>query len=133
MKALKIDVVNKTITNININKENFSTEIYQLIGNGCNTFCCPIDFENGDCIYADDESLLHENIEGCFMLPDWNYPIVGNAIILGTDEEGDSIDCKTNPSELLENVIWGNKEATIEYREKALNSMYVINFDNNAE
>ena len=133
MKALKIDVVNKTITSINIKKENFSTEICQLIGNGCNTFCCPVDFENGDCIYADDESLLHENIEGCFMLPDWNYPIVGNAIILGTDEEGDSIDCKTNPSELLENVIWGNKEATIEYREKALNSMYVINFDNNAE
>ena len=67
------------------------------------------------------------------MLPHWNYPIVGNAIILGTDEEGDSIDCKTNPSELLENVIWGNKEASEEYREKALNSMYVINFDNNAE
>lgn len=130
MKALKIDVVNKTITRINIDKENFSTEIYQQIGNGCNLFCCPVDFENGDCIYADDESLLHENVEGCFMLPEWNYPIVGNAIVLGTDQEGDTIDSKTSPSELLDNVIWGNKEVAEDYREKALNSMYVINFDN---
>lgn len=130
MKALKIDVVNKTITRINISKENFSNEIYEQIGNGCNLFCCPVDFENGDCIYADDESLLRENVEGCFMLPEWNYPIVGNAIVLGTDIEGDTIDCKTYPSDLMENVIWGNKEVAEEYRQKAMSNMYIISFDN---
>ena len=126
MKALKIDVVNKSVTTIQIKDY---TEIYAAIGNKCETFCCPIDFPNGDTLYADDESLLNENIEGCFMMPDWNYPIVGNAIILGTDEEGESIDCKTSSMDILSEIIFGNKEVAIEYRDYALSkSPMIISF-----
>jgi hypothetical protein len=53
-------------------------------------------------------------------MPDFNYPIVGNAIILGTDDEGESIDVKTKISELQEKIIWGNKEAAELWRNKAI-------------
>ena len=72
-KALKIDVVNQTVTSITINDIN---DIYKEIGNGCDLFCCPVDFENGDTLYADDESLLRENVEGCFLMDNWTSAIV---------------------------------------------------------
>jgi hypothetical protein len=116
-KALKIDVVNQTVTNVLIDDID---DIYKEIGNGCEIFCCPINFENGDTLYADDESLLNENVEGCFMMHTWDYAIVGNAIILGTDEEGESVDCNSSPMDVYQEIIWGNKQVAEEYRKTAL-------------
>jgi hypothetical protein len=116
-KALKIDVVNQTVTSIMIDD---IKDIYKEIGNGCDLFCCPVDFENGDTLYADDESLLRENVECCFLMDNWSYAIVGNAIILGTDEEGESVDCKSSPIDIHSQIIWGNKEVAEEYRRVAL-------------
>ena len=117
-KSLKIDVVNQTVTNILIDD---IEDIYKEIGNGCQLFCCPINFENGDTLYADDESLLRENVEGCFMMDSWSYAIVGNAIILGTDhEDGESIDCKSSLMDVYKEIIWGDKRVAQKYRETAL-------------
>jgi len=118
MKAIKIDVANKKLSYVNIGHY---SEIYSEIGNGCELFCCPVEYPNRDVLYADDESLLRENIEGCFSFPEWNYPIVGNGILLGSDEEGDSADVKTTIEELESKIIWGNKEAAESYRQYALN------------
>lgn len=117
MKAIKIDVANKKVSQVNI--ANYK-EIYGQIGNGCNLFCCPVQWENNDVLYADDEALLKDELEGCFMMPDFNYPIVGNAIILGTNEEGESVDVKTKISELQEKIMFGNKEAAELWRNKAI-------------
>ena len=110
MKALKIDVVNQTISKIEIT--NYK-EIYSAIGNGCNLFCCPIEFENGDVLYSDDEALLHGEVEGCFSMVDWNYPLVGNAIILGSDEEGGMADSKTKANEILEKISRKSSDDTL--------------------
>jgi hypothetical protein len=68
-------------------------------------------------MYADDESLLRYNsIKGGFMFPNWAYPIVGNAIILGTDEEGDSTDCITT-IENLKDIIWVGEKACKQWAE----------------
>lgn len=117
MKAIKIDVANKKVSQVNIG--NYK-EIYGQIGNGCNLFCCPVQWENNDVLYADDEALLKDELEGCFMMPDFNYPIVGNAIILGTNEEGESVDVKTKISELQEKIMFGNKEAAELWRNRAI-------------
>ena len=121
MKVLKIDVKTKTVSEITIGKN--LENIYKEIGNGCELFCCPIDFDFGDTLYADDESLLRNDIEGCFMLPEWNHPIVGNALIIGTDEEGDSEDVKMTPDFLQKKLIWGNKQVAEQYRDYALSNM----------
>jgi hypothetical protein len=117
-KALKIDVVNQTVTNITIDE---ISDIYKEIGNHCNLFCCPVEFENGDTLFADDESLLRQNVEGCFLMHNWSYAIVGNAIILGTDEDGESVDCKSSLMDVYKEIIWGDKNFAEEYRKVALN------------
>lgn len=98
-KALKINVETKTITEVLL--DGGIDCISKEIGNNCKYFCCPFEFPNNDAIYSDDDILLRmEDIKGGFMFRDWHYPLVNNAIILGTDDEGDSIDCKTTISDL---------------------------------
>ena len=113
-KALKIDVVNMTVTNVTVDT---MEDIYSHIGNGCNLFECPVRFDNGDILYCDEEGLLHENLEGCFSFPDWKRPIVGNAIILGSDDEGDSVDCKSTIDAILSKIIFGNKHVAENVRD----------------
>jgi hypothetical protein len=129
-KALKINVEAKTITEILI--DDSISSIVKEIGNNCNYFCCPYEFANADTIYADDESLLRrDDIRGGFMITDtWVYPIVGNAIILGTDEEGDSIDCKTKITD-LENIIFvGEKECKLWSDKVMQDGIMVASFSN---
>jgi len=123
MKALLINVVNQTITEVEIQH---TKEIYALIGNGCHTFCAPVDFPNGDTLFTDDEGLLHDELEGCFALEGWEYPIVGNAVILGSTEDGDVADCKSKPEDILCQIMWGNKEAAEFHRDTALSEPPVI-------
>ena len=126
MKALKIDVTSKTVTTVEINDYK---EIYQQIGNGCEIFCCPVEFEGLDTLYADDESLLYNNLQGCFILPNWSIPIVGNAIVLGANDEGESQDVKMSAEWLQSQITWGNKEVAEEYQsQQALISPTVIFF-----
>lgn len=124
MKALKIDVKTQTVTKIELSKENFSTEVYDAIGNGCHRFCAPFDFSNGDVLFADDEALLRDNIEGCFSLQGFSYPIVGNAIIVGSDYDDDVCDVRTEADDIIEvhGLMWGNKETAEGHIENALNS-----------
>ena len=106
-KALKIDVELKKVYEIELGDD--YKEIYEAIGNGCSLFCVPFSFDNRDSIFADDEILLRENdIKGAFMMPDWSYPIYNNAIILGTDEEGNSVDYKSTLEEITKNVFFVN-------------------------
>jgi hypothetical protein len=107
MKVIKIDSANKTITQIEMGKGLES--IYEAIGNKCTCFTCPIELENGDVIYADDEGLFHP-FEGGIMMPNWNYPIVGNILIVGSDDEGDSVDAKTTVEEITPLIEWVGKD-----------------------
>lgn len=108
MRAIKIDVIEQTVTEINT--INDWRGIAPEIGNGCEYFCCPVTLENEDTIYADDEALMRE-IVGGFMMPNFAYPIVGNAIILGTDDEGESVDAKSTLEEIRANVRFVTKQA----------------------
>ena len=95
MRAFFIDVVDKTVTQIQLGDD--FTEISKKIGNGCEYFCCPYVFANNDTLYTDDESLLRpDNIKGGFMLLGYHSKLVGNGVILGTDDEGESVDAKSS-------------------------------------
>jgi len=102
-KAIKINVEKQALELITI--EDGLQPIYDAIGNGCSCFCCPVSFMNEDTIYADDEILLDvDKIKGGFIMEGWSVPLCGNAIILGTDTEGDSVDVKSD-FELLKKQI----------------------------
>lgn len=122
-KALKINVEKQTIESVEINDYK---DIYAKIGNGCQLFEIPLEFENGDGLYCDEESLLRgQDIKGGFMMPDWRIPIVGNAIILGCDEEGDSISCKSTISEFEGKVKFFDAKTCQEYAKRALSQVQI--------
>ena len=113
-KALLIDVSTKKITEIEL--DSHFESISKAIGNGCQYFCCPYSFSNEDSIYADDESLLRvDSIKGGFVLEGYSGTIVGNAIILGTDDEGDSVDVKHTCDEISERIIFIDENMAKEY------------------
>ena len=127
-KAIKIDVVKQDVYEIELSDD--YKAIYGAIGNGCTIFCAPIEFENGDTLYSDEEGLLHEKMVGCFMMENWKYPLVGNAIILGTDDEGDSIDAKSTIEEIKNKVTFYDSEIAEKWKQKALNTpTQIITFD----
>lgn len=113
-KAIKIDVEKQSVYEIEIGDD--FREIYPHIGNGCSLFTVPVQFENGDSLYADDEGLLHQEMIGGFIMENWRCPIVGNAIILGTDDEGDSIDYKSNIPDIEKRIDWLSKSQAELYK-----------------
>ena len=127
-KAIKIDVIKKDVYEIELSDD--YKAIYGAIGNDCRCFCVPIEFENGDALYSDEEGLLHEKMEGCFMMENWISPLVGNAIILGTDDEGDSIDAKSTIEEIKSKIYFYDDKVAENWKQKALNTPpKIITFD----
>jgi hypothetical protein len=97
MRAILLDPTNDSRTVIDLGDG--LSDIYKAIGNGCQTFSCPITLDNGDGVYCDDEGLFNDII-GAFMdMNEWSYPLVGRILIVGTDEDGDSVDCKSEVSD----------------------------------
>jgi hypothetical protein len=118
-KAIKINVENKTIEEIEISDG--INSISKEIGNNCQYFCCPFIFDNMDSIYADDEALLRiDDIKGGFKMENWAYPLVGNAIILGTDDEGDSINYKSDINEFRKKLIFVDAEESKNWAHKVM-------------
>jgi hypothetical protein len=109
MKAVKIDVEKQDVYEIEF--EGGLDAIYKNIGNGCDNFECPISFpseknrDNG--LYCDGEILFRvHDIKGGFQLDSWDSPIMNNAIIVGTDEDGDDVDHDINIADLKKQINW---------------------------
>lgn len=124
-KALLIDVIAKTITEVEVGHY---SDIYKHIGNDCSLFQVPIEFENRDSIFVDEEGLLKE-VHGGFIMEGWSHPLIGNAVIQGCDDEGDSIDYKSDIEELRKKVVFVTKEDARAWQDTALgNEPQVIFF-----
>lgn len=102
LKAFKINVENRKVEEITISSSN---DISNHIGNGCGLITAPIILDNEDTIYVDDEG-MYNDYGGGFMMEDWAYPLVGNGVLLGSNEEGDSVDVKTTKEELEKMIKW---------------------------
>jgi len=116
IKAIFIDVEKRTITAIDM--KNHFEEISKAIG--CNYFCCPITLPNEDTFYLDDEGLLNvRNIKGGFTYKSSN-PLVGNSIILGTDDEGESIDVASLVEDIAKDVVFITESEAREWAIKVM-------------
>jgi len=102
-KAIVIDSAKRDVYAVSLGND--YKEIYPYIGPECTTFCCPVELENGDAMFADDEGLFH-TIHGGFMMPDWRYPIVGNVVLLNTDEDGESVSALSDIEDLKSKITW---------------------------
>jgi hypothetical protein len=128
MKAILIDSANQKLVPIELDKsKELLNQYYELIGNNCQCIDAPYEFSGSDVLIVDDEGLFN-NAQFGFKFPDFNYPIVGNAIIIGVDEEtGDSVSVNS-PIEAFKNIIWCDK-----FEIKAYISKMLGDFTNEAD
>lgn len=120
MKAILIDSTNQKLVPIELDEsKELLNQYYELIGNNCQCIDVPYEFSNSDMLIVDDEGILN-NAEFGFKFPDFLYPIVGNGIIIGLDEETGDSTSVNSPIEAFNNIIWCNKEETKNHISKML-------------
>lgn len=127
-KAILIDVVNRIVTNVNIGDYK---EMYPLIGNGCSLFTMPLELENGDGVFVDDEGLLQDKMVGGFMIEGYDAPLIGNAIIQGSDEDGETVDCKSTVGQILARVTFLDAKKAEIWRDIALQQPIIVYTNSN--
>lgn len=97
-KVILIDAVNREVKFVEY--DNYK-EMYDLLN--CQCFTVATEFENRDAIYVDDEGLLC-NPQHFFEYKGAHQPFAGNGLIVGTDDDGESVDAKTDIEEVRKNV-----------------------------
>jgi len=105
MKAILINPKLQTINEVNYSGD--YKDIYKLTE--CSTFSCVYPFHlNADTLYCDDEGFLKQS-NYCFSIrcDNGHTPILpGNALILGTDEEGESQDVESSIEMIQDRVVF---------------------------
>ena len=117
MKAIKIDAENQKIVFVEVSSD--YKDIYVQLGLGCDIMTAPIILENEDTVYVDDEGLLRGPAKcGWTMsLSDGTFwKFVGNGLILGSNDEGESAPAKSTIEEIATMVGWMNEEAAKLYQ-----------------
>jgi hypothetical protein len=100
LKAILIDTENREVKMIEIEKG--IDAIYEQINCDCFTV---VTLENEDAIFVDDEGLLKLNENSkFFFIEGYHQPLAGNGLILGTDEEGESVNAKSNLEDIKNRV-----------------------------
>jgi hypothetical protein len=111
MQAIKIDSINQTVSQIEIEKDCLES-IYQELN--CEIFTCPLTLDNRDCLYVDDEALFAETYSGAFYFGDYPQPLFGNGLIIGTNIEGES-ESVASSLKMIKNKVKFLPETTGEY------------------
>ncbi len=116
MKAYKINVTDRKVEAIEINDWR---DIAPAIGGECGTFEAPVSLENNDTFYVDEEAMYHECVGG-WMLEGFAHPILGNAIVQGTDDEGDSTEPLSTIEEIEAMITWVGVEDCEAHKNRVL-------------
>ena len=112
MRIIKINVETQKVEELNIPKWKGLADLYRLIGNECTTIEASVIYPNGDALYCDEEARLFEDhAAGGFTYPDWKFPVINNALIVGTTDEGRDTDAKSTIEEIQKDIVWLDAEA----------------------
>ena len=101
MKAYLIDPNNRKITEVDYTGD--FRNIYTHIGAECFDVAR---FGETDCVFVDDEGLIKGPVYQFFAVQGYPAPLAGKGLVLGTDEEGNSISPSIDLAWLKSNVYW---------------------------
>jgi hypothetical protein len=107
MKAILINSIEQTVTEIEYSGN--WRDISKLIG--CDLFTV-VNMGKGDTIFVDDEGLLKDP-QYFFKLDTYRSLLAGNGLILGSDDEGESIACKVTVEEMRSRISFINRETLV--------------------
>ena len=102
MQAILIDTFKQEITEIEWDRDALS--IAQILHCQWITCAYPSGMER-DVIYVDDEGLYVDD-QRFFMISDYQHPLAGYGLVLGTDEVGDAVPPKSNIDELAKRIFF---------------------------
>lgn len=94
MRAILIDPFDESVTEVEYDGD--YKNIYKLLSHPEHHVDCftVVYLENGDGIFVDDEGLFKDP-KHFFTYTGYDQPIAGKGLVLGTDEEGNSVSPKT--------------------------------------
>lgn len=95
MQGYLIDPAARTITPIQYGGD--YREISRFIG--CDYFTA-VHLDEGDTLYLDDEGLM-KGPTHFFKVQGYPEPLAGKAVLLGSDDEGETTSAKQNPENLI--------------------------------
>src|SRR5512143_3417531 len=103
MKAILIDPFDETVTEVEHNGD--YRQIYTLLSHPEHKVDCftVVQIHQGDAIFVDDEGLL-KNPKRFFVWKGYPQPLAGKGLILGTDDEGNSVDAVATVDEVKKRV-----------------------------
>lgn len=92
--------------------------IYKLISYENHPVICfdCVEIDASHVLFVDDEGLLH-NPEHFMVWDDYDQPLAGRGLILGYDEDGESVDCKLEEDWVREKVTCMDIERVRRYME----------------
>lgn len=103
MRAYLIDPITRTITEVDYSGDYH--QIYTFIG--CETFDMSRLNHAGDVVFVDDAGLLKpQPPENFFYHANYPEPLAGRGLVLGTDEEGETVAPSVTYAELTEMIRW---------------------------
>jgi len=102
-KAILIDPIAREVSEVLIPSTGTLEAIYKFLD--CRCFTIAAHLENQDAIFVDDEGLLKDP-EHFFVTTHYPQPLAGKALIMGTDDEGETKDVGTAPTF---DVLWLNR------------------------
>jgi len=127
-KVIFIDSENQKVSEVFIDKNDCLKKTYAMIGNGCHTVAIAIYLQDHDCsdtIMGDDEAYFNSDLKG-FMYE--RMFVYGNAVIWGSDVEGDLDDVKIKVDEISSKINWVDKNDAAIIRERVMNTPPIISF-----
>ena len=108
MRAILINSKERTVTEVDYDG-NWKSIAPML---ECRWFTVVGGLPDGDDLYCDDEGLLTASEDSTyFMMPWYPTPIVGNALILGVNGDGDSVASNNGAEFYQDKFRWMNAEA----------------------
>lgn len=115
MRAIKIDAHAQTVTEIELKDYDWRTQA-AAIGFGCE-YIELISYVNqeDDVLMGDEEALFKEG-QAFFWWKGYPQPLAGNAIIVGTNDEGDTVAPSMTLAEAQEAVDWTTPARAVEVR-----------------
>ena len=104
IKAIRIDTAERRFHEVELEQDD-TEAICGFVG--CSMFDV-VRIDNNDVIFVDDEGLLTAKGDSTFFtLKSYEGILVGNGLLLGTNDEGESIDPTTTIEWLEDNVSFG--------------------------
>lgn len=112
MKAILIDPDNKTVREVETT--GLLNDIYRLLD--CSMVECPVTYPNGDTVYCNEEAWMEfkeDEPAAGWMFNGFSYSILGKALIVGNNEEGESAEVKTRLSVIVNQIHWSSPESML--------------------